>query len=150
MLSYYTPAPELQTRFDEAQRCFHLKMTNGEEFKLFLPSLGVMNYIKGYVKDKSQNRQDYDKAFLKWAPFLFSDWRSLSDASYTKALQDSYSWGTDKISVIDWFVSQMQLTVKAEIVNNCSVCGEEATAPLSFRGGVKSLFLVSDIASKLL
>jgi ribosomal protein L44E len=150
MLSYYTPVPELDVRFSDELRGFHLKITNGEELKLFLPSLGVMNYIKNYVKDKVQNKQEYDKAFLKWAPFLFADWRTLNDATYNKMLQDSYSWGTDKISVMDWFVTQMQSTVKAEIKNECSVCGEEATAPINFRGGIKSLFLVSDIASKLL
>lgn len=150
MLSYYTAVPELQSRFSEDQRCFHLKLTNGEELRLSLPSLGVMNFIKGYVREKAQNRQDYDKAFIKWAPFLFTDWRTLNEASYNKLLQDSYGWGTDKISVIDWFVTQMQGTVKAEIKNDCSVCGTEATAPISFQGGIKSLFLVSDIASKLL
>jgi len=150
MLSYYTPSPELATRFNEDERCFHLKLTNGEELKLYLPSLGVMNYIKGYVKDKIQNKVEYDKAFLKWAPFLFSDWRGLNDAYYTKALQDSYSWGTDKISVADWFVKHMQETIKPEILNNCSVCGEATALPINFRGGIKSLFLVSDISSKLL
>lgn len=150
MLSYYTPVPELETRFNEELRCFHLKLKNGEEMKLYLPSLGVMNFIKNYVREKVQGKQDYDKAFLKWAPFLFPDWRSLNDAVYNKTLQDSYSWGTDKISVADWFVTQMQGTVKAEIKNECSVCGEEATAPISFPGGIKSLFLVSDITSKLL
>jgi len=150
MLSYYVPIPELQARFDETQRCFHLKLKNGEELRLFLPSLGTMNFIKNYIKDKVQTKQDYDKAFLKWSPFLFPDWRVLNDALYTKTMQDSYAWGTDKISVIDWFVSQMQLTVKAELKNYCSVCGEEATAPISFRGGVKSLFLISDISGALL
>lgn len=150
MLSYYSPVPELQSRFSEEQRCFHLKLTNGEEMRLTLPSLGVMNYIKSYLREKSQTRQDYDKAFIKWAPFLFPDWRTLNEASYNKMLQDSYAWGTDKISVLDWFVSQMQGTVKAEIKNECSVCSTEATAPINFRGGIKSLFLVSDIASKLL
>jgi len=150
MLSYYTAAPELQTRFSEELRCFQLKMTNGEELRLSLPSLGVMNYIKGYVKDKVQKGAEYDKAFLKWAPFLFPDWRGLNDAAYQKALQDSYAWGTDKISVIDWFVTQMQHTVKATVKNECSVCGEEATAPINFQGGIKSLFLISDITSKLL
>lgn len=150
MLSYYTPVPELAARFNDEERCFHLKLTNGEEIKLFLPTLGTMNYIKNYVKDKVQNRQDYDKAFLKWAPFLFQDWRVLNDSAYNKKLQDSYSWGTDKISVLDWFVKQMQNTVKPEMKNDCSVCSEEAAMPINFPGGIKGLFLVSDIASKLL
>ena len=150
MLSYYEASDELATRFNEDERCFHLKLVNGEELKLYLPSLGVMNFIKNYIKEKIQSKQDYDKAFLKWAPFLFADWRGLNEASYTKRLQDSYGWGADKISVIDWFVKQMQETVKPEITNTCSVCGEAVTSPINFPGGIKSLFLVSDISSKLL
>jgi hypothetical protein len=150
MLSYYTPADELQPRFSEEERCFHLKLTNGEEIKLYLPTLGVMSYIKGYIREKAQTKDDYDKAFLRWAPFLFADWRILNDGSYQRMLQDSYTWSVDKISIVDWFVDQMQKTIKAELTNECSGCSAEVTAPISFRGGVKSLFLISDISSKLL
>jgi hypothetical protein len=150
MLSYYTPADELQPRFSEDERCFHLRLSNGEDIKLYLPSLGVMGFIKNYIREKAQSKEDYDKAFLKWAPFLFADWRLLNDASYHKTLQDTYAWSLDKISVVDWFVDQMSKTIKAELNNSCSSCGSEVAAPISFRGGVKSLFLISDISSKLL
>jgi hypothetical protein len=150
MLSYYTPAEELQPRFSEDERCFHLRLSNGEDIKLYLPSLGVMGFIKGYIREKAQSREDYDKAFLKWAPFLFADWRLLNDGSYHKMLQETYAWSLDKISVVDWFVDQMSKTIKAELNHSCSSCGSEVAAPISFRGGVKSLFLISDISSKLL
>ena len=150
MVSYYTPAPELQSRFSEDERCFHLRLSNGEEIKLYLPTLGVMSYIKSYITDKNKKGEEFDQAFLKWAPFLFPEWRTLNDASYQKALQDSYMWSLDKISVLDWFVDQMQKTVKAELKKECSTCGAEVTAQLTFPGGVKSLFLISDISSKLL
>ena len=150
MLSYYVPADELQPRFSVDERCFHLKMRTGEEMKLYLPTLGVMSYIKGYIREKQQTREDYDKAFMKWAPFIFPDWRLLNNASYMQALQDSYTWSIDKISVMDWFVDQMQSTIKAELKNQCTGCGQEVSAPISFRGGIKSLFLISDISAKLL
>jgi hypothetical protein len=150
MLTYYTPSEELQLRFSSDERCFHLKLNNGEDIKLYLPSLGVMGYIKTFLREKAQTKEDYDQAFLKWAPFLFSDHRLLNNASYNKLLQDSYAWSLDKISVIDWFVDQMQKTVKAELKNDCSGCGTEVVAPLNFRGGIKSIFLISDISSKLL
>ena len=151
MISYYVPSEELQIRFSEDERCFHLKLTNGEEIKLYLPTLGVMAFIKGYIREKTQNKVEYDSAFLKWAPFLFPDWRILNESTYTKKLQDSFVWSLDMISVIDWFVNEMQKTVKdADLKNQCSGCGTEVVAPLSFRGGIKSLFLISDISSKLL
>lgn len=150
MLSYYSPADELQPRFSEEERCFHLRLNNGEEIKLYLPTLGVMSFIKGYIRERAQTKEDYDKAFLKWAPFLFADWRLLNEGSYQRLLQDSYAWSVDKISVVDWFVDQMQKTVKAELKHECTGCSQEVIAPISFRGGVKSLFLISDISSKLL
>jgi hypothetical protein len=150
MLSYYTAADELTPRFSEEERCFHLKLQTGEEIKLYLPTLGVMGFIKGYIREKAQNKEEFDKAFLRWAPFMFADWRLLNPAVYHKSLQDSYTWSLDKISVVDWFVDKMQKTVKAELKHECTGCGTEVEAPLNFRGGVKSLFLVSDIASKLL
>lgn len=150
MLDYFAPADELQPRFLEDERCFHLKLTTGEDIKLYLPTLGVMSYIKSYIREKAQNKEDYDKAFLKWAPFVFADWRLLNNATYHKMLQDSYSWSFDKISVVDWFVEIMQKTVKAELKHECTGCGSEVVAPINFRGGVKSLFLISDISSKLL
>lgn len=150
MLSYYAPSPELETKYSEDERCFHLRLTNGEEVKLYLPTLGVMNYLKGYIREKNARREEYDKAFFAWAPFLFADWRMLNDSTYNQRLQDSYAWSLDMISVVDWFVSKMQKTIKADLVNECSSCGTEATAPISFPGGIKSLFLISDISSKLL
>jgi len=150
MLNYYVPDEELQARFSEEERCFHLKLINGEEVRLYLPTLGIMNYIKNYLKEKSRMKEDYDEAFIKWAPFIFPDWRILNNDLFNKTLQDSHSWSLDKISIVDWFVDKMQKTVHAELKHNCSVCGSEVTAPISFPGGVKSLFLISDIASKLL
>ena len=150
MLSYYVPAEELQPRFSEEERCFHLRLNNGEDIKLYLPTLGVMSFIKGYIREKAQTKEDYDKAFLRWAPFLFADWRILNEGTYQKTLQESFTWSLDKISVVDWFVDQMQKTIKAELQHTCSACGTEVTASISFRGGVKSLFLISDISSKLL
>ena len=150
MLSYYAPSPELQARFSEDEICFHLKLDTGEEIKLYLPTLGVMNYIKQFIKDKMQRKEEYDTAFLKWAPFIFADWRILNDATYQSALQDSYAWSTSKISILDWFIDQMQKTIKAELTHTCSICSAEITAPISFRGGFKSIFLISDISSRLL
>jgi hypothetical protein len=148
MLSYYVPSLDLQKRFSPDEKCFHLKMTNKEEIKLFLPSIGVMKFLTDYFTVKTQAKAEIDRAFFKWAPFLFPEWRQLNEDTYQKAMQDSYVWSVDKISVVDWFVDEMQKAVKPEITHKCSACGTEVTAPLNFR--VKSLFLISDIAGKLL
>lgn len=150
MLSYYIPSEELQERFSPDERCFHLRLKNGEELKLYLPTIGVMSYITGFINAKRQNNEKYDAAFLQWAPFLFPDWRTLNDATYHKTLQDSYEWSINKISLMNWFIKQMQNTVKSNLTSKCPQCGSEVTASISFRGGFKSLFIISDIATELL
>lgn len=153
MLKYYTAPEELQKRFSHEERCFHLKLAadgkaTGEEIKLYLPSIGVMKFLTTLWKEKRQNKQEVDLAFSKWAPFLFPDWRSLNENSYTHVSQDSMMWSPDKISVVDWFVEEMQKSIKPEVTHKCGGCGTEVTAPLNFR--VKSIFLVPDITGKLL
>ncbi len=149
MIPHYIPDEKLQERFSEEERCFHLNLKNGDHLKLFLPSLGVMDFIKSFVKNKAQKGEDYDKPFIRWAPFLFPDWKNLTEKVYQTAVQDSMTWSNEKISVANWFVSAMEKTVSSNLKSKCD-CGSEVTAPLTFPGGVKSLFLISDISDILL
>jgi len=134
--------------FDMNERCFKIKMKSGENFNLYFPSLGIMSFIKNYVKGKQQSGQNFDKAFTKYAPFLFNDWKTLTQAAYDKSVQESYSWSVQKISVLDKIVELLSESVNPQIryVNSA---GGEATAPLNFLGGFKSLFLISDIFGEL-
>lgn len=150
MLSYFEPSEDLMSRFSNDERCFHLKLKNGEELRLYMPSLGVMMFIKTYITEKNKKNEEYDKPFLRWAPFLFPDWKMLNMSTYNQLLQESYAWSIDKISVLGWFVDKMQKSVNSNLKYECSGCGAEVEAPINFPGGIKSLFLISDPTSKLL
>jgi hypothetical protein len=107
-----------------------------------------MAFIKNYIKTKQQQGQNFDKAFIKYAPFLFNDWRSLTQAAYDKAVQDSYSWSVTRISALDKLVEILSASVNPQ-VKYVSPSGAEVTAPLNFQGGIKSIFLISDIFGEL-
>jgi hypothetical protein len=100
-LDYFNPDPKLMNYYRQEDQCFDIAMKNGEKFKIFLPSLGVMSFIKNYIKQKQQANQNFDKTFIKYAPYCFSDWKNLNQNSYDKAVQDSFTWSLSKISVID-------------------------------------------------
>jgi hypothetical protein len=148
IIDYFNPDERLMNYFDQQNRSFAINMKNGEKFTIYFPSLGTMQFIKNYIKNKQQSQQTFDKAFIKYAPFLFNDWRTLTQAAYDKAVQDSYSWTLQKISVLDKIVEMLSSSVDPQIryVNSS---GGEATAPLNFRDGIKSLFLISDIFGEL-
>lgn len=151
MISFYNGDNDvLEKYYDNSTKSYLLKLTNGEIFNLYVPSIGVSTFIFNTAKDLYAKGGNIDEAFLKWAPFLVKDWRILNEAYYTKLLQDSFLFSFDKIGVLDYFVTQVQKSIDPKLRSNCSACSHEVTAPLDFPGGLKSLFLISDISSKLL
>jgi hypothetical protein len=123
-------------------------MKNGESFQLHLPTLGIMNFIKSYIKAKQQSNKNFDKTFIKYAPFLFPEWKTLTQSSYDKAVQDSMTWTLQRISVLDKLVEILSSSVNPQI-RYISSGGGERVSPLNFPGGVKSIFLISDIFGEL-
>jgi hypothetical protein len=148
VIDYFKADDRLMNYLDRSNQSFHIKMKSGEEFRLYLPTIGSMMFIKSYLRARQQNGQNFDKAFTKYAPFLFADWKTLSQASYEKAVQDSYTWSLHRISVMDKIVDILSSSIKPQI-RYVSQTGGESTAPLSFPGGIKSIFLISDIFGEL-
>lgn len=148
LIDYFNPDERLMNYYDRDTQSFHIRMKNGEEFRLYLPTLGAMLFIKNFLRARQQEGKTIDKAFTKYAPFLFPDWKGLTQTTYEKAVRESYSWSLAKISVLDKIVELLSSSVNPQIryVNSA---GGEATAPLNFPGGFKSLFLISDIFGEL-
>jgi len=147
-LDYFNPDEKLMKYYKQEDQCFDIQMKSGEKFKIYLPSLGIMNFIKNYIKNKQQANQNFDKTFIKYAPFLFSDWKILNQASYDKSVQESFTWSLQKISVMDKLVELLSSSISPAVRYQSSGGGEGRT-PLNFQGGVKSLFLISDIFDEL-
>jgi hypothetical protein len=147
-LNYFNPDPKLMEYYNSEMKCFIFQMKTGEVLELHFPSLGVMSFIKAYAKNKAQRQQQFDKAFLKYAPFLISEWKGLTDREYDKALQDSLGWSIQKISLMDKITSMLSNSINPEI-RYINSSGDETTVPLNFRGGIKSLFLIPDIFDEL-
>jgi hypothetical protein len=148
VLNYFNPDETLMKYYKPDSRSFIFQMKNGETFELHFPSLGVMAFIKNYAKNKAQRQQQFDKAFLKYAPFLFPEWKGLTEREYEKTLQDSLTWSIQKISLMDKISSMLASSINPE-VKYINSAGAEASVPLNFRGGVKSIFLIPDILDEL-
>lgn len=148
VLNYFNPDERIMKYYSADKKCFIFSMKNGEIFDLHFPSLGIMTFIKAYAKNKQQRNQQFDKAFLKYAPFLLSEWKGITEKEYEKALQDSLSWSIQKISLMDKITTMLAGSINPQ-VRYVTAAGEEASVPLSFRGGVKSLFLIPDILDEL-
>jgi hypothetical protein len=149
LLDYFNPGEIFIKNFDQQTKSFLFKLKSGEQFHLYLPSLGVMNWINNWVKDKTIKKEYYNKSFIKYAPFLFPDWKFLNEKKYLEEEQKSLNWSYQKLSVIDRLIDEMGKSINTNI-NYVLPNGEEGSAPINFPGGIKSLFIISNISGELL
>ena len=42
------------------------------------PSIGIMQELTSYLKDRNEKEQDFDKAFIQVLPYMQTDWRTLN------------------------------------------------------------------------
>jgi len=148
VLTYFNPDEKLMEYYNNDMKCFVFPMKSGEVFECHFPSLGVMSFIKSYAKAKTQKNAKFDKAFLRYAPFLIPEWKGLTEKEYEKISQDSLEWSIKKISLMDKVTGMLAGSINPQI-RYITASGEEDTTPLSFRGGIKSLFLIPDILDEL-
>ena len=148
-LNYFQIPENLVKYYSSDLKCFNHQLSNNEEVSLYIPSIGVMYFIKDMIRKYQTGIEkiNIDEAFLKWAPFVFADWRNLNPTTYKKLQMeiDTKPWSLEKISFIDWFIDELQISTTLDLKMICENCGSEVTTPLSFPRGIKSIFLISNI-----
>lgn len=146
---YYHIDEKLMRFYDEKERCFKVESPKVGVIRLYVPSLGITSFLKNFLRSKVQKNEYYDKAFLKIAPFVFPDWRGLDEKAYNAKVHESLGWSPLKLSAMLKMAEMIRFGVKTDVTRTCNKCGAEVRTPLSFPGGVKSLFLPSDPLAEL-
>lgn len=147
VINYYKPSEKMMKYYDEKSRCFTFPLKNGEIVTLYFPNVGISTFLKDYRKLKEMKREQLDEDFAKYSLFLFPDWRGLSNETYEAEQQKSHGWSVYKISLLSKFVDLVKESINPSMT--VVVGGGEVTVPLNFRGGLKALFLISDILDEL-
>jgi hypothetical protein len=148
MLGYFRLDEQLQKYYNPEKKCFSFTIKSGESFDLHLPTIGVTSFIKGYVRGKQQQQQRVDASFVKFASFIFPEYRSLTTQIYEKTVQDSAMWSLSKLSVMTGVVDRLAAGIDPKVTYK-TAGGMELEAPLNFQGGLKSIFIISDIFGEL-
>ena len=139
---------EIEKYYDEKERTYVIKTRSAGEVRMHPPTIGVMQEVTQYLKDRQEKDQDFDKAFIQVLPYVQSDWRTLGLNKIFQLEIDYKGWDEKKFMVIYRLAERMRIGVQATL--ETVVEGETATAPLEFPGGIKSLFIISDLAGELL
>ncbi len=140
---FFSFTPELMKYYNPEAKIFQIQFQNTMEsdIGLTLPSIGIRNFIQKYVTQKIRQKKSYDRAFANIAPFIMDDWMSINDRYYEQQLENSGTWTTNQFAAFVRIIDLIKKSTISRIKHKCTSCGAEVTAPSSFRGGIKSLFI---------
>ncbi len=151
LLDSFKLSPEIKSKFNIEKMCFDLVPKNGGEgLELFIPSVGVTTLIRKIITSKKARNKKYDESFVEVAPYIIPNWRDLDESTYDSYERASREWDVTQFSIADQISKLVKFSTKADIRFACEKCGGEVTAPLTFRGGFRSFFIISDILRQLL
>jgi hypothetical protein len=139
---------EIEAYYSSKERTYVIKTRSAGEVRMRPPSIGVMQEITKYLKDRQEKEVEFDKAFVQVLPYITPDWRQLNLPRIFSLEVDYKSWDQNKFMVIYRLAEKMKIGVETTL--EMEYDGEIAKAPLDFPGGIKSLFIISDLAGELL
>lgn len=139
---------EIEQYYDAEARAYVIQTKSAGEVVISPPSIGVMEEITKFMQTRQRERQNWDQAFIQIAPYLVQDWRGFNSKKIFEMEVEFQGWSERKYMVIYRLAEKMKIGVKPELVVERQ--GEEVLVPLDFPGGIKSLFIISDLSSELL
>ena len=152
-LSSYELEEEILKRYNPETRSFIFTLkTEEKSFEIFVPSIGVTQSLSDFVSICSRRNIEIEDGFLEIAPFIIPEWRGLDfEGMLFLMRKTSAEWTKKEFSLLYQISEKIKIGTKTEAKQKCQACGEgEVTADITFPGGIRSLFLISDIFRELL
>jgi hypothetical protein len=149
-LQYHDDNETIEKYYNEDHRCYVVETKSSGTFYMAPPTIGVMRVITDYIKEKEIAKQKWDKSFAQTIPYLHRDWRNFNDHTLRQKEIEFNGWSTVKYTTVFRLAEMIKVGVKPEFSVTCGKCGQEATFPITFPGGLKSLFVIPNIADELL
>jgi hypothetical protein len=151
ILSDYEIDPKVMKYYSPVSRNFVFPVRKiGKEIRMTVPSIGVMDAISSFVVESERKGTQVDESFVKIAPFIFEEWRRLDSKQIAQRMAEADEWSKEEFSLYFELSETIKIGTQLDVNVICPTCGAEVTAPITFPGGFKSLFVISDIFGELL
>ena len=139
---------EIEKYYDAVARCFRIQTKSSGEILMKPPCIGVMEEVTKYIKEQNDNKKRWDQAFIQILPYIQLDWRGFNQTEIFNQEVAFQGWNEKKYMVTYRLAEKMKIGAEPEML--VDVDGEDVSVPLQFPGGIKSLFIISDLAGELL
>lgn len=148
MIHYIDIPEDIMRYYSSAEKCFIFNIKNANEVRIYIPSIGMNDWIVNYIHRKRQQQQGIDEDFAKYAPLLIPDYRSLTESTYEQYVMNSRNYGKKEWSVISYVVDTLK-KVLMPTFKYTREDGADVEVPISFLGGHKAIFTISNPLSVL-
>jgi|LakMenEpi03Aug12_release.lakeMendotaPanAssembly.Ray.scaffolds.fasta_scaffold23738_4 hypothetical protein len=145
---YFKIPTELDKYYDSDRKSFMIETRSFGTIEMIPPAIGVMQKITSYIKEKQQKNIKIDQSVLQIIPYLHRDWRNFNDKTIFEFEMDLNGWSNKKYNLVYTLAEKMKVGIQPNML--VQLGDEEEEVPISFRDGIKSLFVVQDIAGELL
>ena len=145
---YFKIPAELDKYYDSDRKSFMIETRSFGTIEMIPPAIGVMQKITSYIKEKQQKGLKIDQSVLQIIPYLHRDWRNFNDKTIFEFEMDLNGWSNKKYNLVYTLAEKMKVGIQPNML--VQLGDEEEEVPISFRDGIKSLFVVQDIAGELL
>lgn len=112
------------------------------------PSIGVMQEITKYIKERRDKGQEIDQSLIQIAPYVATDWRNFNQKRLFELEVEMNGWDNKKYLLLYKLAEKMKVGIQPEM--NVVIEDEEVSIPINFRDGIKSLFIIQDLSGELL
>ena len=160
IFGYYDIPAGIAKWYSEEERCFVVHLES-EILKVYVPSVGVTSWMKKFIVEKERRKRAnaddsyYDKTALQYAQYLIASPTGATEGLIKKiAKQMGEEWSLEKTEAMQYLSEKLTYAVKPTITILCKNeegvgCGKEFSAPITFRQGLRYLFNVTSVATKL-
>ena len=146
--TFFQVPDSIQKYYDAEARTFKIETKSFGVITMRPPSIGIMQRMTAYIKDRQEKGENIDQSVLQIMPYLVSEWRGFTDSDIFKFEMEMNGWSNKKYSLIYKLAEQMKVGIKPDM--EVKIGDDWEVVPIGFRDGIKSLFIVQDIAGELL
>jgi hypothetical protein len=139
---FYNIDSKLVEFYNSSVYGFEFNLTNGKNYKLIPPTIGLQKCFSDFVIRESTEKKPSNMAFLKIIPFLLGDRTSITYEGIKKELKEFEQMDNISFQFLNSAVSKMTFGIKE--LRKITECGQEVYTPMQFPGGASAIFAFSD------
>jgi len=146
--NYFNIPEEIERYYSSELRLYIIQTKSYGEIYMRPPSIGVMQEVTKYIKERQEKGMEIDQSLLQLAPFIATNWRAFNQKKLFELEIEMNGWSNGQYLLLYKLAEKMKIGIQPEM--NVMIENEEVSIPINFRDGIKSLFIVQDLSGELI